>query len=524
MTNSNSSDQVFAVVSPRSVGGIPIFDFSDAITSENISEFYSEESDIRRVCNQLTDYGFHILSVGAASISFSGSAQLFRDTFGVQLSTKDRIEISAGQEVEFFAASTEDAERLHQLPQALSSVAEGIAIAQPPEIYESALPPIAPIDPSAYRYFFVPDDIAVMLRASRVHRLGVTGKDVVVAMIDSGHYSHPFFNWHGYRILTTLLGPGQSNPGEDMVGHGTGESANIFAAAPDIRLLPIKGLSDPVGDFNVAITSTPKPQIISNSWGYSVDYQSWAQLKNSNLNFYNYLKTLEATVASAISSGIIVCFSCGNGTKRGFPSSHPEVISVGGVHVNYPSLSLEASSYASSFPSSLYPGRRCPDLCGLTGKAVNIGGSTRAPSIMLPVQPGADLDGITPSTGATNDGWGLFSGTSAACPQVAGVIALMLEKDPSLTPGAVKKKLMDTARDVTTGTSGTGESAGPGVDNATGAGLVDAKWAYLVSMGDVLGQFMIASSDKQKQMFESGQIPHDSKDFIADIIDTLRSR
>lgn len=524
MTNYNSNDRVFAVVSPRSVGGIPIFDFTDVITSENISEFYSEESNVRRVRNQLADYGFNIQSVTPVSISFSGPSHLFRDTFGVQLSTKDRIEVSAGQQVEFFAASTEDAQRLRQPPQALASFTEGIAIAQPPELYESALPPIAPIDPSAYRYFFVPDEIAVMLRASRVHRLDVTGKNVVVAMIDSGHYDHPFFNWHGYRVLTTLLGPGQSNPGDDMVGHGTGESANIFAAAPDIRLRPIKGLSDPVGDFNVAIASSPKPQIITNSWGYNVDHQSWAQLKSNNISLYNYLKTLEATVASAIASGIVVCFSCGNGTKRGFPSSHPEVISVGGVHVNYPSLSLEASSYASSFASLLYPGRRCPDVCGLTGKAASISGATRAPSIMLPVQPGASLDAITPSTGATNDGWGLFSGTSAACPQVAGVIALMLEKDPSLTPAAVKNKLMDTARDVTTGSSGTGESAGPGVDDATGAGLVDAKWAYLVSMGDVVGEFMMASSEKQKKMLESGQMPRDSKDFIADIIDTLRSR
>lgn len=524
MTNSNSNDQVFAVVSPRSVGGIPIFDSTDVITSENVSAFYSEESDVRRVRNQLADYGFNILSVGPATISFSGSAQLFRDTFGVQLSTKDRIEVSANQQVEFFAASTEDAERLRQPPQALASFAEGIAIARPPELYESALPPIAPIDPSAYRYFFVPDDIAVMLRASRVHRLGVTGKDVVVAMIDTGHYNHPFFKLHGYRVLTTLLGPGTSNPGDDMYGHGTGESANIFAAAPDIRLRPIKGGFDAVGDFNVAIASSPQPQIMTNSWGYNVDFQSWAQWKSSDPSFYNYLRALEATVASAIASGIVVCFSCGNGTKRGFPSSHPEVISVGGVHVNYPSLSLEASSYASSFASSLYPGRRCPDVCGLTGKAANISGATRAPSIMLPVQPGASLDAISPSTGAPDDGWGLFSGTSAACPQVAGVIALMLQKEPSLTPAAVKQKLMNTARDVTTGCSGTGECAGPGVDPATGAGLVDAKWAYLVSMGDVVSEFMMASSEKQKQMLDSGQMPRVPKDFVADIIDTLRSR
>lgn len=193
---------------------------------------------------------------------------------------------------------------------------------------------------------FVPDDIAVILRSARVHRLGGTGSDIVVAMIDTGHYAHPFFNWHGYRVLSTLLGPGQGNPGDDRVGHGTGESANIFAAAPDIKLRPIKGLLDPVGDFNVVMASTPKPHIISNSWGYDVDYQSWIELKENEpyLPFvsYAYLRLLEATIVLAVADGITVCFSAGNGRKA-FPGSHPDVISVGGVHVNFHDLTFEVS-------------------------------------------------------------------------------------------------------------------------------------------------------------------------------------
>jgi subtilisin family serine protease len=170
----------------------------------------------------------------------------------------------------------------------------------------------------------------------------------------------------------------------------------------------------------------------------------------------------------------VVCFSGGNG-QRGWPGSHPDVISVGGVHVNYPDLDFEASSYASSFDSTFYPGRHAPDLCGLTGRRVDIGGRGFAPSLMLPVQPGSALDAITPSTGAGDDGWGLFSGTSAACPQVAGVVALLLERDPTLLPADVKQELVGSARDVTAGTSAMGDAAGPGPDAATGAGLVDAK-------------------------------------------------
>jgi subtilisin family serine protease len=518
------TSRVVAVISPRSVGGMSIFDGEEATTPENFQQFQSEDSDIRSTVNELQRLGFSIENIGDISISFSGTTKQFQSVFGVK-THKQKVEILEGlPPAEFFNVSPEDAEKLLEPPQSLKPMTEGVVIAHPPELFESPIPPIAPVDPAAYRYFFAPDDLAVMLRAARVHRLGVTGSGITVAMIDSGHYDHPYFNWHGYRRHSVLLGPGQANAGDDMLGHGTGESANIYAAAPDITLRPIKGLVDPVGDFNVAIASTPTPHVITNSWGYNVDYQSWVQLKAINKPLHDYLRLLEAVIASAVAKGITVCFSCGNGTTRGFPGSMPQVISVGGVHVNYPDLTLEASSYASSFPSSLYPGRHCPDLCGLTGKAATIGGNIRAPSIMLPVQPGSDLDKITPSTGASDDGWGLFSGTSAASPQVAGVAALMLEKKPSLTPAQVKQKMLSTARDVKTGTSGTGETAGPGSDDATGAGLVDAKWSYISTLGDVAAAFISATPEIQKQMIDAGQMPHEAEGFIADVIETLRSR
>jgi hypothetical protein len=107
---------------------------------------------------------------------------------------------------------------------------------------------------------------------------------------------------------------------------------------------------------------------------------------------------------------------------------------------------------------------------------------------------------------------------------VAGVAALLLQKKPGMSPAEVKDKLMATARDVTTGTSGTGETAGPGMDDATGAGLVDAKWAYITTFSDVAAEFIMASSERQKQMLETGQMPREAEEFMADFIDTLRSR
>jgi len=519
MTNP-SNYEVTAVVSPRSVGGESLFAPVAPITKENVDQFRSTPADVQATVNELRKLGFAILSVSDTTISIGGTRKQFQEVFGAKL-RKQKREVQEGQPLEFFSVENGDENQLLQAPGDLANLIEGVALAEPPEYFEAALPPLTAPDPAAYRYLFVPDEVALLLRATRIHRTGTTGRGVVVAMIDTGHYRHPFFNEHGYRLLPTLLGPGAADPSSDLHGHGTGESANIFAAAPDIELRPIKDAGDPVGSFNVAVTSTPKPQVISNSWGYNIDFPG--------ATLSPYLRALEAAVANAVADNIVVCFAAGNG-HRSFPACHPDVIAVGGVHVNYPGLDFEASNYASSFDSNLYPGRHVPDVCGLTGKRATIGGAVFAPSLMLPVQPGSALDSIAPVTGSANDGWGLFSGTSAACPQVAGVAALLLEKDPSLTPAKVKEILVKSARDVTAGATGTGDVTGPGPDAATGAGLVDAKWAWILTMGDVAAHTFEALMASQPQPLVAlngggnGKSLHFSSAMMADLMTTLRSR
>jgi subtilisin family serine protease len=107
--------------------------------------------------------------------------------------------------------------------------------------------------------------------------------------------------------------------------------------------------------------------------------------------------------------------------------------------------------------------------------------------IMLPVEAGDEIDvgnagGAFPDGDetASDDGWAAFSGTSAAAPQLAGVVALMKQVAPSLGPSQLRAALTATARDVVAGTSSpvfplnAGLSAAPGPDDATGAGFVDA--------------------------------------------------
>ena len=66
----------------------------------------------------------------------------------------------------------------------------------------------------------------------------------------------------------------------------------------------------------------------------------------------------------------------------------------------------------------------------------------------------------------------ITSGTSFSAAEITGVIALMLERNPSLTPDAVRRALMSTARDL----------GDPGIDPLFGAGLVDAYRAVMSVM------------------------------------------
>jgi subtilisin family serine protease len=148
---------------------------------------------------------------------------------------------------------------------------------------------------------------------------------------------------------------------------------------------------------------------------------------------------------------------------------------------------MQASDDASAFQSKIYPGRNVPDFSGLVGM------QPHAAYIMLPIPPACAIDSeeSKPSDGlpgdgtTTNDGWGVFSGTSAAAPQLAGVCALLLQKNPGLTPADIKAFLRRTCRDVTQGHSnpassdnGVPMSATEGDDGSTGAGLVDAFAAW----------------------------------------------
>lgn len=367
------------------------------------------------------------------------------------------------------------------IPPELAELVERAYPQSPPILFESPLPPRV-----TYHHLTVPADVATVCRSTSAHKVAMTGKGVLVAMVDTGFYKHPFYKWHGYNYQATLA-PDATNVERDESGHGTAEAANIFANAPDIDFIGVKMGGNATLAFKSA--SDLHPAVMTNSWGYNLVNDSGQPLTT----LPNFLKPLEAAVIEAVRErGITVCFSGGNG-HISFPGMMPDVIAVGGVYA-HPTLTpggddfqLEASNYASSFDSQIYPGRHVPDLCGLVGM------QPRAIYIMLPVEPGDQIDQGLGGAGypnkdetATNDGWAVISGTSAASPQIAGVCALLKQVQPGLSPSLIKAILRASARDVKTGMSGNGQPAGDGHDGATGTGLVDAYAAYKLARSVVI--------------------------------------
>ncbi|MCK4790949.1 MAG: S8 family serine peptidase [Desulfobacteraceae bacterium] len=446
-------------------------------TAERVDKFTPNPKQVARAKDELTKMGFRVLMATDMSISIEGSPNLFSKVFGTELTTNyfEDLAVPATPAVDSFFAPA--AEASWEPPSPLEGVIERAYIQEPYLYFENPIPPRV-----NYHHLRAPIDLQILLNASHVHRQGHTGKGVKVAMVDSGFYiDHPFYKDSGYN-LSRILAKDAHDIDHDEKGHGTAEAANLLAIAPDIDFIGIKAGPNLALAFKEAVKNNPNIITISMGWDIREPRDVTNGLPRADLP--NRLKTLEVEIAHAVASGITVIFAAGNG-QIAFPGMHPDVISAGGTYVGA-DMTMRASDYASAFESVIYPGRNVPDLTGLVGLFEN-----KAAYIMLPLEPDCKIDNHNDGT-APDDGWCVISGTSAAAPQIAGVCALLKQKNPGLSPADIKSVILRTARDVTTGEANKHSNpvksgskvkhvpiqASKGPDGATGYGLIDAYAAW----------------------------------------------
>jgi serine protease AprX len=448
-------------VTPKTRSGKPIQGARGMIAQVSLDDYRPDTDAMAGACDRLVALGFEVLRTGRFGISVRGDPALVNDVLGTQLTIFARPGRDGLRSTRVFNANMEPpgpTDLFAAPPDSLtvkSQVSENIDhfIFVPPPLFfapPSALPPTP-----AYHHV----DSAAIRGLLRVPS-GGEGAGIKVAVIDTGFFPHPFFAAGGFQ-LTAVDTTSAPRAAVDAVGHGTAIALNVFAIAPKAEVFGYKQSTPPEAALEEAADAGV--DVISCSWGWDHE-QSFP--------------VLEATIRSiAEEDGIPLVVATGNG-HFAWPGSMAEVLSVGGVFSN-PAGGLEASDYASGFVSSLYPGRRVPDFCGLCGPA------PRGIYIPMPCPPGCDLDrryarGTYPDndeTGAT-DGWVVASGTSSATPQIAGVVALLLERakqlGKQLTIKDLRNVLESTAQAVQKGRNALGFPAVGHPNTACGFGLVDA--------------------------------------------------
>ena len=316
---------------------------------------------------------------------------------------------------------------------------------------------------------------------------GYTGQGVIVAIIDSGvNYNHldiancmwdggPEFPHHGYDAVNH-----DDDPMDDH-GHGThcagivagqGVAGTVTGIAPHAQLMAVKMMdneghgSDEQFFEAVEFALAHGADILSCSFG---DFGS-----GGNAAHRQVMETvLDAGVVAAVAAGndgqtqysAPVPFNIESPGNCPPPWLHPDqrrlveggltaVVCVGATDSND-----SHSDFSSVGPATWTQG----ELIGDYNDYPYENGNVDMPGLIRPdvSAPGSN---ITSLNYATNNNYIAYDGTSMATPCVAGVMALLLEADPELTPAGLDSIIELTATKINNNTK----------NNIVGSGRIDA--------------------------------------------------
>lgn len=288
---------------------------------------------------------------------------------------------------------------------------------------------------------------------------GYGSSSIIIAIIDSGvDTAH-----EDLRLVTGYdYGDNDANPMDDSndPGHGTccagiaagraNNSLGIAGVAGGCSVMPLK-VANTAGDMyftaiNNAITHAADngAHVISMSLGIEGGSAEGS------------FPSTDTALEYAYGQGVVIFAATANANTSAiaYPSNHNKVISVGAASPTGQRKSATSSDGETWWGSNY---------------GVNTQDSPNAVDIMGPtILPATDITGAAGYEAGNYDLY--FNGTSCSTPYVAGVAALLLSKDPSLTPAQVWTAMKSSATDMTI-------DGGAGWDRYTGYGMVNANAA-----------------------------------------------
>lgn len=318
-----------------------------------------------------------------------------------------------------------------------------------------------------------------IMNVPQVWDMGFTGEGIIVAVLDTGvnynhedltdnMWEHPEFPFHGWNFADN-----NNNP-MDYNGHGThcagtvagdGSAGSQTGMAPSAKIMALQVLGGSGGGTESGVWDAIQ---------FSVEYG--AHIMSLSLGWQHAWNPDRASwrnaMDNALAAGVVAAVASGNEGGGNTPSN----VRTPGDHPA-PWLNPDQPDLGS---------RSAVVTVGATDAFDNIAGfSSRGPVTWQNVNPYNDYQYnpgsglITPDISApgvdvkslshnNTSGYTRMSGTSMATPGAAGVMALILSKNPRMTPAKLSQILEETAM-----------PKSPSKNNIYGTGRVDALEAII---------------------------------------------
>ena len=298
--------------------------------------------------------------------------------------------------------------------------------------------------------------LQVAVGADKAWRAGLTGQGVGVAVVDTGIAGDlpDFFAGGQSRVIASVVTNPCASDADDRVGHGThvagliaGNSMNnaggrrlrgrYMGVAPRANLISVK-VADDTGDTTVLD--------VINGLQFVVDHRAQFGIRVVNLSLSSTVAEsyrtdpLAAAAEAAWFSGIVVVAAAGNdggapAATHYAPGNDPYVITAGALDDKGTSRLDDDEQAPWSSRGVTQDGFQKPDV---------VAPGTR---LVAPLAPRGNFAKLCRKC-VIGRKYFRLSGTSMASAVVSGAAALLVERNPGLTPDQVKGALLGTVRAV----------------------------------------------------------------------------